>query len=72
MKPLWLSLAALTLTAACSSIASVRSVEPCAKPVYVPERWLNDREVTLLWLQDRKELLDCGAKVDSLSGRELQ
>ena len=72
MIRLWPLIAALALTGACSSTAYVESADPCAAPVYVPERWLSDREVTLLWAQDRRELLNCGGKVEVLSGREPQ
>ncbi|EDM71032.1 hypothetical protein RAZWK3B_16585 [Roseobacter sp. AzwK-3b] len=37
----------------------------------LPAGYLNDRQVELLWSRDRKALLDCGDKVEVLSGREV-
>ena len=47
----------------------IKTVDPCAAPVIIPDRWLSDREVEILWARDRKELLNCGDKVEALSGR---
>ena len=43
--------------------------EPCDRPVLIPDRPLNDREIELYWGQDRNELLKCSDKVETLSGR---
>ncbi len=45
------------------------ALEPCAPPVRIPDGWLSDQQVELLWSQDRRTLLDCGDKVEVLSGR---
>ncbi|MCB1351390.1 MAG: hypothetical protein KDK03_01500 [Rhodobacteraceae bacterium] len=36
----------------------------------IPEQGVSDRDVETLWGQDRVALLDCGDKVEVLSGRE--
>ena len=59
----------LVLTGCGGSMPLIRSADPCAKPVQIPVRWLSDQEVELLWAKDRKALLDCGDKVETLSGR---
>jgi len=69
MRPLLLCLSALALSGCFGSTAYVDGADPCAAPVHIPERWLSDREVELLWARDRHELLDCGGKVEALSGR---
>ena len=69
MRILFLCLSALALAGCGGSTASVDSADPCAAPVLIPERWLSDREVEVLWSRDRHELLDCGGKVETLSGR---
>lgn len=51
------------------STAPVIGADPCASPVKLPQRALNDREVELYWGRDRRELLDCRDKVEALSGR---
>lgn len=47
-----------------------KSADPCGQPVQIPARWVNDQQVEILWAQDRQELLDCGDKVETLSGRK--
>ncbi|MCT4557364.1 MAG: hypothetical protein N4A61_04815 [Pelagimonas sp.] len=47
----------------------VKAADPCAKPVQIPDRWLTDRDIEQLWSRDRRELLGCGDKVETLSGR---
>jgi hypothetical protein len=47
------------------------AVEPCAAPVHISDGWLSDRQVELLWSQDRRALLDCGDKVEALVGRKV-
>ena len=72
MRSLLLSFGALALVASCGSTNPfVKSEDPCAGPVLIPERWLNDREVERLWAQDRNELIKCGLKVETLSGRSV-
>ena len=70
MRTLLLLSVALGLTGCAGSMPLIKSADPCADPVQVPERWLSDREVEVLWSRDRQELLDCGDKVDVLSGRK--
>lgn len=72
MRTLLLLSSALALIGCEGSTPFVKAADPCAKPVQVPERWLTDREVELLWGRDRKELLNCGDKVETLSGRTPQ
>lgn len=48
----------------------VESADPCARPVQIPPGWVSDRQIELLWGQDRKALLDCRDKVETLSGRK--
>ncbi|MEX0306017.1 MAG: hypothetical protein AB3N12_01410 [Ruegeria sp.] len=38
----------------------------------LPAVGLNDQQVEVLWSRDRTELLKCGAKVESLSGRKIE
>jgi hypothetical protein len=40
--------------------------------VLIPARWLNDAEVESLWRRDRVALLECGLRVEALSGRAIQ
>jgi hypothetical protein len=40
--------------------------------VQIPGRWLNDAEVERLWGKDRLALLNCGDKVEVLSGRGVE
>ena len=70
MRILLPCLAALALNACAASTTSVKNADPCAEPVLLPERWLSDQEVELLWARDRRALLDCGGKVEVLSGRK--
>ncbi|QDP64896.1 MAG: hypothetical protein Unbinned5081contig1001_53 [Prokaryotic dsDNA virus sp.] len=66
-----LSIGVLVL-AGCTGLTSLPVIEnqdPCDRPVVIPSRWLNDAEIEQLWRRDRKELLDCGDKVEVLSGR---
>lgn len=64
---LWWSVA--LLLAGCDD--SIRSTtDPCKPPVTIPERWLNDQEIEILWNQDRSELKRCAAKVEALNGRK--
>lgn len=48
------------------------SLPPCAKPVSLPHGWLSDKQVTDYWIQDRQALLNCGDKVEVLSGRKAK
>lgn len=48
---------------------SVDAVDPCAKPAQIPAGWLNDQQIEVLWGRDRRALLNCGDKVETLSGR---
>lgn len=63
-------IALLALTGCAGSTPYTKSADPCADPVQLPGGWLNDQQVEILWAQDRKELLNCGAKVEVLSGRK--
>jgi hypothetical protein len=46
------------------------ALEPCTAPVRVPDGWLSDQQVEVLWSRDRRALLDCSDKVETLSGRK--
>lgn len=70
MRTLFLFLSALALAGCGGSIRFVKHVDPCARPVLIPEQGVSDRDVETLWGQDRVALLDCGDKVEVLSGRE--
>ncbi|GAB5433915.1 MAG: hypothetical protein EpisKO_32850 [Epibacterium sp.] len=70
MRILLPCLAALGLSACAASTNSVKTSDPCEEPVLIPERWLSDQEVELLWARDRRALLDCAGKVETLTGRE--
>lgn len=72
MKTLLLSLSVLALAGCGDSNPFVKSEDPCSKPVVIPERWLNDREVETLWARDRQELILCSLKVETLSGRSVK
>lgn len=63
--------AALGLAGCSASTGFVDGTDPCDKPVVIPERWLSDVEVETLWRKDRVALLNCGDKVEVLSGRKL-
>lgn len=69
MRILLLCLAALALAGCGGSIPLIDGADPCERPVRLPERWLNDQEIELYWSKDREALRDCGAKVETLSGR---
>lgn len=71
MRTLFLCLSALALAGYGGSTPYVDGADPCDLPVQIPERWLSDREVELLWARDRRELLDCRGKVEVLSGRKI-
>jgi hypothetical protein len=40
---------------------------PCADPVSLPDRGLNDAEIELLWGRDRSALRVCGSKHEVLA-----
>ncbi len=69
MRTLLACLSASVLSGCFGSTAFVESADPCERPVVIPERWLSDQEVEILWSRDRRELLNCGGKVEVLSGR---
>jgi hypothetical protein len=70
MRNLFLWSAALALAGCGGSTPSIDGADPCAKPVQIPAGWLDDQQIELLWGQDRRALLDCADKVESLSGRK--
>jgi len=70
MRTLLLLSIASALIGCGGSTPFVKSADPCAEPVQIPGGWLNDQQVEILWAKDRKELLNCGAKVEVLSGRK--
>lgn len=72
MRSLLLCLSALALAGCGGSTAFIDDADPCAAPVVLPERWLNDQEVELFWARDRRELLNCAGKVEALSGRGIE
>ena len=61
----------LSLIGCSNTPLSIRSAPPCKKAVLIPDRWINDREIELLWLEDRTELRSCADKVEVLSNRDL-
>ena len=70
MRSLLYLSAALALSGCGGSTPYVESADPCADPVQIPRGWLSDRQIEVLWARDRQELLNCGDKVETLSGRE--
>nr|WP_170537777.1 hypothetical protein [Ruegeria arenilitoris] len=68
MRILLPCLAALALNACAASTTSFLSTDPREPPVLLPERWLSDQEIELMWVRDRRALLDCAGKVEALSG----
>ena len=72
MRTLLLCIAVSGLSACGDWRGFVKAADPCAEPVEIPGRWLNDREVEKLWMQDRVELLNCADKVETLSGRSVE
>lgn len=40
---------------------------PCAAPVALAERALDDREIEILWGRDRSALRECAARHDALA-----
>jgi hypothetical protein len=71
MRTLLLCSVALALTGCGASTPYVETTDPCKAPVTIPDRWLTDQQIELLWALDRRELLDCGGKVEVLSGRDV-
>ena len=37
----------------------------------IPDGWLSDTQIEILWGADRVALLNCADKVETLSGRDL-
>lgn len=72
MRTLLLLSAALALTGCGGLTSYVDSADSCAEPVLIPSGWLNDQQIEVLWAQDRRELLNCGDKVETLSGRPIE
>lgn len=70
MRILLLYLAVSALTGCGGSTRYTKAVDPCAPPVRIPDGWLSDQQVELLWSRDRRALLDCSDKVETLSGRK--
>ncbi len=70
MRILLLCLVVSALAGCGGSMRYAEAVEPCAGPVRIPEGWLSDQQVELLWSRERRALLDCGDKVEVLSGRK--
>ena len=70
MRNLFLLCAALALAGCGGSTPSIDGADPCAQPVQIPSGWLDDQQIELLWGRDRRALLDCADKVETLSGRE--
>ncbi len=70
MRILLLSLAVSALAGCGGSMRYAEAVDPCAAPVRIPDGWLSERQVELLWSRDRRALLDCRDKVEVLSGRK--
>ena len=70
MRILLLCFAVSALGGCGGSTRYAEAVEPCAAPVRIPEGWLSDQQVELLWSRDRHALLDCSDKVETLSGRK--
>ncbi len=46
--------------------------EPCASPVAVPDRDLNEREITTYWSADRTALRECEARRAAAVGAPRQ
>lgn len=64
----------LSLIVACLFLASCDSTNakppPCAGPVQLPERALNDQEIEVLWGRDRSELRTCGNRLRAAIGEK--
>ncbi len=45
------------------------ALAPCAVPVTLPDRALNDQEIEVLWGRDRTNLRECAGRVEVISGR---
>lgn len=69
MRTLLLLIAVFPLAACSGSTAYVKAADPCARPVQIPSGWVSDAQIERLWRTDRQALLDCGDKVEVLSGR---
>lgn len=75
-KTLTLIALPLALGACSGSIGSVEPpklspppaelIEPCERPVLLPERILTQSEVEALWIRDRANLIECGQYKDLL------
>ena len=65
-------LVVLALTGCGGLTPSVEPTSPCVRPVAIPDRALTDVDVEVFWGRDRNELLKCGDKVETLSGRTPQ
>ncbi len=61
----------LVLGGCAASTPYVKSADPCNKPVVIPAGGVSDRQVEILWSRDRRALLDCADKVETLSGRKV-
>ena len=72
MRSLLLSSIVLALAGCGGSTPYVDGADPCAKPVQIPAGWLSDQQIEVLWGQDRLELMKCGDKVETLSGRAVE
>jgi len=71
MRILLLCSAALALSGCAGLTPYVASADRCAEPALIPDQWLSDQQIEVLWAQDRTELLNCGDKVETLSGRPV-
>lgn len=65
------------LIVACLALASSGCVKgeanppPCAAPVELPDRALNDQEIEVMWGRDRSALRECGDRLEAATGRSV-
>jgi len=63
------ALLACLLTGCGASISDSPAPPPCASPVVLPERALNDQEIEVFWGRDRSALRECGTRLEVAAGR---
>lgn len=63
---------AFLVLASCVSASVEAKPPPCADPVELPDRALNDQEIEVLWGRDRSALRECGDRLDVATGRGPQ
>jgi len=67
-----LPLVACLVLASCGLKIVEAKPPPCADPVALPDRALNDQEIEVMWGRDRSALRECAKRLDVATGREPQ